>query len=93
MNLNDLKAFISHNMLELLEAQPAIYADYKAYDVVAFIKTPDPKVRIKLPFATDRPFADQSEITRFFIGAGVPKHKLHFVFPSSDRYFTAEKFA
>ncbi|MDR6982886.1 hypothetical protein J2X32_001504 [Rheinheimera pacifica] len=90
MNLHDLKTFISHNMLELIEAQPALYADYKAYDVVAFIKTPDPKVRISLTFSTDRPFADQSEITRFFTNAGVPKHKLHFVFPSSDRYFSAE---
>lgn len=86
MNLNDLKLFISHNMLDLIEAQPAIYADYKAYDVVAFIKTPDPKIRLSLKFATDRPFADQSEITRFFLSAGVPKHKLHFVFPNSDRY-------
>lgn len=91
MNLHDLKTFISHNMLHLVEAMPAIHADYRGFDVVVFIKTPDPKLRIPLTFSTDRLFTNQDEITHFFCGiAGVPKHKLHFVFATSDRYFTAE---
>ena len=90
MNLADLKAFISHNMLQIVEAFPAVFPDYRAYQVVAYIKTPDPKVLLPLTYTTDRPFADQAEITAFFNRVGLPKHKLHFVFPNSVYYQSAE---
>ena len=90
MNLQDLQSLISHNMLQTVEAFPAIFADYRAYQVVAYIKTPDPKVLLPPPFSTDRPFSDQAEITALFNRVGLPKHKLHFVFPNSIFYQSAE---
>lgn len=90
MNRQDLKAFIDHNLLQVVEAFPAIEENNRFFQVVVYIRTATPKFFLPLEFTTDRPFTDQSDVTRFFTSAGVPKHKLHFVFPSSDRYFTLE---
>lgn len=93
MNLQDLKAFIDHNLLQLVEAYPAVNGNLRFYQAVVYIKTATPKYFLPLEFTTDRPFVDQSDVMRFFVSAGVPKHKLHFVFQNSDRYTTAEMLA
>ena len=90
MNIADLKAFISYDLIQTVEAFPAVYHSYRGYQVVVFIKTPDPKVLIPLTYATDRPFASQAEITAFFNRIGLPKKKLHFVFPNSVYYQSVE---
>ncbi len=96
MNLQDLKTFISHNMLNCLECSPALLGEQKQriFEVFAYIKTPDKLVQVELQYHTDRPFTEQAEVTRFFSTAGVPKHKIHFVYPKGgDYYRTAEQYA
>ena len=92
MNRQDLKAFIDHNLLQVVEAFPAVGDSMRFYQAVVYIKTATPKFFVPLEFTTDRPFVDQKDVMRYFISAGVPKHKLHFVFPN-DRYTTAEMMA
>lgn len=93
MNRQDLKAFIDHNLLQVVEAFPAVGDNSRFYQAVVYIKTATPKFFLPLEFTTDRPFVDQKDVMRYFTSAGVPKHKLHFVFPNSDRYTTAEMMA
>lgn len=93
MNITDLKTFIAHNMLNCLEASPALLGEQKQriFEVSAFIQTPKNFIQAEFLFNTDRPFTTQAEVIQFFSLAGVPKHKINFVYPkNSDYHRTAE---
>ncbi len=96
MNLADLKAFVAHNMLSCLECSPALLGDEKQriLEVSVFIQTPNKLSNVELRFNTDRPFMHQAEVIQYFNLAGVPKHKILFVYPKgADYYRTAEEVA
>jgi hypothetical protein len=96
MNLADLKAFVAYNMVSCLECSPALLGDEKQriLEVSVFIQTPDKQRNVELRFNTDRPFTHQAEVIQYFNLAGVPKHKIMFVYPKgSDYYRTAEEVA
>lgn len=94
MNITDLKAFIKHGMLNCVECSPALLGDEKLriFEVFAYVKTPNSQIQAEFKFTTDRPFTQQDEITRFLTAAGVPKHKINFVYPrNGDYYVTADQ--
>lgn len=96
MNLADLKTFSAYNMLNCLECSPALLGEEKQriFEVEAYIQTPNKQIQLSLPFNTDRPFTSQAEVIMYFNLAGVPKHKIHFVYPKGNDYYrTAEEVA
>lgn len=92
MNISDVITLLQHNLIAAIDFSPAVInGTINVYAAQVWLKTPVKNQFVQIPFDTDRPFLQQSEVIKLFHTAGVPKSRIHYVMPyGSCNYQTSE---